>query len=110
MTRGGARSTEFLALNCHAQLDRVVGRMNQILLRAKIALGRLYGGVAQQQLDLLKLAARGTAELRAWPAKVMGGDSRDTGRCGIQLDELPDDLFAQALAPHRVRPVHATEN
>jgi hypothetical protein len=48
-----------------------------ILLGAKIALGRLYGGVAQQQLDLLKLATRGTAELRACAPKVMGSDTRD---------------------------------
>jgi hypothetical protein len=44
-------------LNGYPQLNRIVRGVDQILLRAKIPFGRLYGSVAEQQLDLLKLAA-----------------------------------------------------
>jgi hypothetical protein len=39
--------------------------MDQILLSAKVALGRLNRRVTEQQLNLLKLAAGSAAQLRA---------------------------------------------
>jgi hypothetical protein len=51
--------------------------VDQILFRAKMSLSRLDGCVAQQQLDLLKFAATGAAQLRAGSAKVMGRNAGD---------------------------------
>ena len=45
----------------HSQFDRIIRRMNQILLRAKIPLRRLDRRMPEQQLDLLKLTAAGAA-------------------------------------------------
>src|ERR1035441_1485007 len=47
------------------QLDPVVRSMHQILFGAEVPLGRLDRCMAQQQLDLLKLAAGRAAHLRA---------------------------------------------
>jgi hypothetical protein len=41
-----------------SQLNPIVRRVYQILLRPEVPFGRLNGGVAQQQLDLLQLATR----------------------------------------------------
>ena len=46
-------------LDRHPQLYPVVRSVNQILPRAEVPLGRLHRGVAQQQLNLLKLPASG---------------------------------------------------
>lgn len=55
-----SRSTRPVApLNGYSESDPVIRRVDQILLRAQIPLGRLHGRVAQKQLNLLKLAARG---------------------------------------------------
>lgn len=43
---------------CHdSQFNRVVGRMHQVLLRSQVSLCRLHRSVAQQHLNLFKLAA-----------------------------------------------------
>jgi len=67
MTRAG--NWIDLWLNRHTQLDRVVWRMHQVLLRAKLLLGRLNRCVTQQYLDLLRLATGGPSELGAGSAK-----------------------------------------
>lgn len=44
----GAQENNVLReLNGHPQSDRIVRRMDQILLRAQVSLCRLHGGVAQ---------------------------------------------------------------
>jgi hypothetical protein len=48
--------------------------MAQILFAAQIALRRLNGCVAQQELNLLQLAAAGVAQLGAGPAQVVRTD------------------------------------
>lgn len=48
-------------LNRHPQLDSIVGRVDQILLRSEVPLGRLDTGVAKHHLDLLKFPAGGAA-------------------------------------------------
>ena len=48
-------------LDRQPQLDRIVWGMNQVLFRAEIAFRRLNRCVAEEQLDLLKLATAGTA-------------------------------------------------
>jgi hypothetical protein len=49
--------------------------MKQILLRAEIPLGRLDGGMAQEQLDLLQFATGRPAQLRAGPSQVVWRDA-----------------------------------
>ena len=39
----------------------------------------------------------------------MGGNPRNTGRCRISLQELPDNLFAQTDALRPVCSIHGTE-
>jgi hypothetical protein len=43
-------------LDSHSQLDCIVRRIHQILLRTQVSLGRLDRSVPEQQLNLLKLA------------------------------------------------------
>jgi len=47
----------------HSQLDPIVRGMNEVLLRAQVPLRCLDTRVAEQQLDLLKLATSRTAQL-----------------------------------------------
>jgi hypothetical protein len=48
-------------LDGDSQLDPVVWRVNQILLRAQVPVGRLYGCMPQQHLDLFEFVAGGAA-------------------------------------------------
>jgi len=56
----------------HPQLDRVVRSVNQVLPGAEISLRRLHRSVAEEQVDLFKLATAGPAQLRADPVEIMG--------------------------------------
>jgi len=56
--------------------------MDEILLGAKVPLGRLNRGMAEQQLDLLKLSAGSAAHFRATAPQVVRGDSGDSGGYG----------------------------
>ena len=64
------------------QRNSVIGSMGEVLAGAEIAFGGGDGGVAEQQLNLLELAARGAAEFGAGAAEVVGLDfqSRAPGR------------------------------
>ena len=77
------------SLNRHPQLDRVIRRVDQVLLRAQIALRGLLRRMSQQQLDLLKFAAPGSAQLCAGSAEVVRRDTGDARYLGIGLDKLP---------------------
>jgi hypothetical protein len=60
-------------LHRHAQLDPVVRRMNQILLGPEVSLGGLDGCVPEQQLNMLQLATRRAAQVRACTATIVWG-------------------------------------
>jgi len=62
------RSPFQIKLHRHAKFDRVVGRVNEVLSGAQVSFGGLNGSVAEEQLDLFKLATCGPAQLRAGPA------------------------------------------
>ena len=66
-------------LHRNSKFDRVVRRVNQVLSRPEITLHRLYRRVAEEHLDLFKLAARCAAQLRAraalMPHALSGGGS-----------------------------------
>jgi hypothetical protein len=51
-----------------SKIKQIVDRMAQILFAAEIAFRRLHGRMAQQELDLLQLAAAAVAELGTSPA------------------------------------------
>ena len=53
------------SLNSDSQLDPIVWRVHEILLGTQIPFRRLNGSMPQQQLNLLKLATRRAAHLRA---------------------------------------------
>src|SRR5207249_8110038 len=98
-----------LVLNCDSQFDRVVRRVDQILPGAEVAFSGLDGRVSEEHLNLLKLAARRSAQLRAGAATIM---RRDAGhaRCGRVLPKhLPDHFFAQTIARNAARAVHRAE-
>ena len=50
--------------------------MDEVLLDAEIALGRLNAGVAEEQLDLLEFPAPGAAELGAGAPQSVRLDSQ----------------------------------
>src|ERR1017187_6715733 len=52
------------SLNSDSELDTVVWRVHEILLRTQVPFRRLNGGMPQQQLNLLQFAASRTAHLR----------------------------------------------
>src|ERR1051326_6229619 len=81
MIRRPPRSTLFpyttlfrslLPIRC--QLEKIVYRMSEILLAAEVALGRLYRGVPQQELNLLQLSSAVMTQLRTGPPQVVGCD------------------------------------
>ena len=84
--------------------------MHEILLRPKVSLGGLDGCVAKQQLDLFQFAAGSPAHFRGGAAKIVGGDTGDTGCGRVSLEQLPDDLLTQGRAPNLVAAVHRAEH
>ena len=65
--------------------------------------------MAEQQLDLLKLASGGSAELCARPATIMRRDAGDASLGCIPLEHLPDDFFGHGLALYLVASIHRAE-
>ena len=82
-----------MPLHRHPQFDPVVRRMNQILFRTEIPLGRLDTRVAKKQLNLLKFAAGRAAQLRRRAPQIMGRDARYAGGRRVWPQELPHDLL-----------------
>src|SRR5580765_539950 len=84
--------------------------MPEVLLAAEIALRRLNRGVAQQELNLLDLAAAGVAQLRARSTQVVRRDVLQPCLLGAALDNVPDDILRYAIAPNLVGPRDDAEN
>src|ERR1035437_9052493 len=83
-------------LHHHPQFDPVVRRVNQDLLCPEVPFRRLNGRVPEEQLDLLQFTARRATQFRAGATTVVRGDSRYSGGQRVRLEQLPDDLLAQA--------------
>src|SRR5262249_30102639 len=58
------------------KLDSVIRCMHEILFGAQVAFCCLHRGVAEQQLNLLKLAASRSAQLRACAPEIVRRDAR----------------------------------
>jgi len=65
--------------------------------------------MTQQKLNLLQLAASGTTEASATPPEVVRREFADTNFRGELLDDVPDQLFRNSLAPDSARAAHAAE-
>src|ERR1035437_4309062 len=102
--------SERSSLHRNLQLDSIVRRINQILFRAEVPFGRLYGSVPEQQLNLLQFAACCPAHFRATTPQIMGGDSRYSRGQRVRLEQLPDDLFAQAVSLSMAGAIHGAKN
>ncbi len=61
----------------------------ELLLASKVALGRLDGDVAEQKLDLIKLAAGKVAETGAGAPQVVRGQLVDPGASRCTADNIP---------------------
>ena len=83
-----------MPLDGDCQLNRIVWRVNQILLGIEVSLNRLNRRVAKTQLDRYKFASPGAAQLGACAAEVIGRDTRNAGNLCITF-ELPDDFLRQ---------------
>jgi hypothetical protein len=66
--------------------------------------------MAQQHLNLLKLAAPGPAELSASAPEIVRSDAGNAGCVCVGLDQLPDDLFRQDLAAGSVCAINGPEH
>jgi hypothetical protein len=97
-------------LQRHAQLDSVIRRVHQILLRAQIALCCLDGRMPQQHLDLLQLTTRRTAQLRTGAAAILRRDSGHAALGGIGPDKLPYQLLGQGSLVNFAATVYGSED
>jgi hypothetical protein len=75
--------------------------MAQVLLTTQIPLRGLHRDMGEQELNLFQLAAAGVAQLGARPAQVMRGDVPQPYAAAVSVHEVPDNVFADAIAPNR---------
>ena len=79
--------------------DVIVDGDPELLFAAEVSLGRFDGAMSEQELDLLKLAARYVAQAGARSPAVMRRQILDARRRRVPLDDVPDDLFGNAGTP-----------
>ena len=79
--------------------EPIVHCAGQILLAADVSFGGLDGCMSQQELDLLKFAARGVAQAGASPSQVVGGEFLDSDAGRAVLHNVPDDILGDPVAP-----------
>lgn len=70
-----------------------------VLLRPKIALGRLDRRVPEQELNLLQVPAGLAAQFRTRTPQVMGAEPLDPDFAGRRGDDRPNSPVTQAI-PH----------
>jgi hypothetical protein len=78
--------------------DLVVHGESELLLAAEVLFRRLDRHVAEQELDLVELAAGQMAESRTCAPQIMGRQLIYSGDLGRSLDDLPKHLWRHALA------------
>src|SRR6266849_6776247 len=65
--------------------------------------------MSKKQLNLFKLSASRSAELRVRPATIMRRDAGNASIGRILLEHLPDDLLGHGLALYPVASIHRPE-
>ena len=63
-----------LLLRVHSEIEKIIHRVAEILLTAKITFRGLHRCVAQQKLNLLDLAASVVAQFRTSSPQIMRGN------------------------------------
>ena len=78
-----------------SQTPSIVHGDSNLLLGAKVTLGRLDRRVSEQELDLFQIPTRFAAQFCASPAQVMGAEVLNPDLLGATFDDRPDRPVAQ---------------
>ena len=95
-------------MELHPELDAVVRRMDQILLRAQVPLRRLNQRMAQEHLNLLKFPAGDAAKLRACATTIVGCNTGHSRGHSTRPQKLPDHLLAEDFALDMASPIEGS--
>ena len=76
----------------------------ELLLASEVALRRLDGDVAEQELDLIQFATREVAETGAGAPQVVRRQLVDAGASRSGADDIPEHLRRTCRLPRRGRP------
>jgi len=94
----------FLRLHVLSKGKKIIYRMSEILLAAEIAFGCLHRCMAQQELNLLQLAAARVAQLRTGSPQVMRCNMLQARSLAATLDHVPHDILRDAFSPYLSHP------
>src|SRR5687767_11690257 len=72
----------------------------QILFTSNVSFGGLNGRMSQQELDLLQFTTRGVAQASASSPEVVGSQGLDSNTGRTPLDDVPDDILGDSVAPY----------
>jgi hypothetical protein len=79
------------------------------LSAAKVAFGGLHGNVAKQELNLLQLAASGSAKPRAASAEIVWRELANADLGSKLFDDVPYEFFRHPFAPDFASTTHTAE-
>src|SRR5580700_2281822 len=79
--RPGSFNIVFIRPSVLCEVKKIVDRESEHLFAAEIAFRRLYGCVAEQELNLLYVTAAGVAECRAGPPLIVRGNVLEACSC-----------------------------
>jgi hypothetical protein len=85
--------------NSRPDTDLIIYREPQTLLATDVALRRLHGDVAKQELYLLQLSSGVVAEPGTGPSQVVWCKPWQTHRRSKLLYHVPDNFLRNAIAP-----------
>jgi hypothetical protein len=88
-----------LLLRIRSEVEKIVHWMSQILFAAEIAFRGLNRCVAQQELNLLKLATAVVAQFRTGPAKVVWCNVVQTCSLTAISDDIPNNVLRDTMPP-----------
>jgi hypothetical protein len=94
----------FLRLHVLSKGKKIIYRMAEILLAAEILFGCLDRCMAQQELNLLQLAAARVAQLRTGSPQVMRRNMLQARSLAATLDHVPHDILRDAFSPYLSHP------
>src|SRR5215469_3576645 len=89
-----------LLLPVHSEIEKIVHRMPEILLAAKIALCGLNRCVPEQELNLLNLTAPVVTQFRTSSAQVVRCNMLQAHSFAAGSYHVPDNILRDARAPY----------